>query len=348
MDIVIWGTGREALELAALCDPEKATITAFVDDDAPAPGARKLLGREVVSPATLGERSFDALLIAPKKWREVKARAVEDFAVAGGKIHAYWDKRFAFLRRFGRPGLIPETVSDDSIAALDSKPWYHAVEVFPGVSTPGPAEPRPFLLDVLPAEAFAGKRVLDIGAWTGPYTFEAERRGGMVTSYDIQDPEASGYNLLKDLKGSKATYVHDSVYNLAGHFQKEFDIVLFFGVFYHLFDPMRALTNIHAALADDGVLLYEGAVLEFAYNMDPVWAERKDRMGPYLEVPMAYFTSGDCFGHWSNWYVPNVLCLREWLTAAGFDVGDMYLLPGASRAYGMARKRPGSVTEHDR
>ena len=142
--------------------------------------------------------------------------------------------------------------------------------------------------------------------------------------------------------------MHDSVYHLAEHFQKEFDVILFFGVFYHLFNPMLALTNIHAALADDGVLLYEGAVLEFAYNIDPVWAKRKERMAPYLEVPLAYFTSGDCLGHWSNWYVPNVLCLREWLVSAGFEVGDMYLLPGASRAYGLARKRPGSLPEHDR
>ncbi len=347
MDIVIWGTGHEALELAALCDLEKVTITAFVDG-ASSSGSTKLIGCEVISPEALAERSFDALLIAEKKWQDIKAKAVAELGIAEEKIHAYYHERFALLRRFGRPGLLPDEVSDEIIAALDSKPWYHAVEVFPGVSTPGPAEPRPFLLDQLPLTAYANKRVLDIGAWTGPYTFEVERRGGIVTSYDIQDPEASGYNLLRSLKHSKAQYVHDSVYNLAGHYQKEFDVILFFGVFYHLFNPMLALTNIHAALADDGVLLYEGAVLEFAYNMDPVWAKRKDRMGPYLEIPMAYFTSGDCYGHWSNWYVPNVLCLREWLISAGFEVGDMYLLPGASRAYGMARKRPGSVTEHTR
>ena len=347
MDIVIWGTGQEALELAALCDMEKVTITAFVDD-APNTGKTKFLGREVIAPQALPGRGFDALLIAPEHWQEAKALAVGQLAIPEDKIHAYHDKRFALLRRFAKPGLIPEEVSDYTIAALDAKPWYHAVEVFPSVFTPGHAKLQGFLLDQLPPEAYAGSQVLDIGAWTGPYTFEVERRGGLVTSYDIQNPEESGYNLLKSLKHSQARYVHDSVYNLAGHFQKEFDIILFFGVFYHLFNPMLALTNIHAALADDGVLLFEGAVLEFAHNIDPVWAKRKDRMGPYLEVPMAYFTSGDCLGHWSNWYVPNVLCLREWLLAAGFEVGDMYLLPGASRAYGLARKLPGSLPEHDR
>jgi len=344
MDIVVWGTGQDALEMLDLFDLDGVRIVAFVDETA-VDGA-KFLGQDVIRPERLGEQNFDALFITPARWQEPRRRAVEELGVPADKVHAYHHKRFGLLRRFGKKGVIPESVSDSLVEELDSKQWYHRVDVFPGVTTPGPASLQAFLLDQLGPGGFTGKKVLDIGAWTGPYTFEAERRGGQVTSYDIQDPEKSGYNLLRKIKGSKAEYVHDSVYNLASHFTDHFDVILFLGVFYHLKNPMLAFENIHAALKTGGVMLFEGAVLEYAYTLDPVWAARKDRMQPYLEVPLAYYTTGDCLGHFSNWYVPNVLCLREWVASAGFDIGDMYLLPGGSRAYGSARKLADVPLEH--
>ncbi len=48
-------------------------------------------------------------------------------------------------------------------------------------------------------------------------------------------------------------------------------------------------------------------------------------------------------------FYPNVLCLREWIMAAGFEILDMYLVRGGSRAYGMARKSTPQVpAEHSR
>ena len=345
MKIVVWGTGQHAVELLELLDLDRVKALAFVDES---PEARKapFFGREVQEPGLLSGMDFDALFLTSRHWRELARQAVEDLGIPSEKIHAYHDRRFALLRRFGKQGLIPEGLPDTLVEELDAKDWYHGVEVFPGVTAPGPACLQPFLLDQIGPGGFAGKRVLDIGAWTGFYTFEVERRGGLVTAYDIQDPERSGFGVLKKIKGSQAEYVRDSVYNLAAHFRNHFDIILFFGVFYHLKNPMLAFENIHAALKDDGIMLYEGAVLEYAYTMDPVWAARKDRMQPYLEVPLAYYTTGDCLGHFSNWYVPNVRCLNEWVTSAGFKTDDMYLVPNGSRAYGLARKLADVPLEH--
>jgi tRNA (mo5U34)-methyltransferase len=345
MKIVVWGTGQDALELLGLMDLDRVKALAFVDES-PEAQASGFLGREVLGPESLSLMDFDALFITPPHWQELARQAAEDLGIQKEKIHVYHGKRFELLRRFGKKGVIPEDVPGKLVEELDTKEWYHRVDVFPGVTTPGPASLQAFLLDQIGPGGFAGKKVLDIGAWTGPYTFEVERRGGLVTAYDIQDPERSGFNLLKNIKGSQADYVHDSVYNLASHFRDHFDIILFFGVFYHLKNPMLAFENIHAALKEGGTMLYEGAVLEYAYTLDPIWAARKDRMQPYLEVPLAYYTKGDCLGHFSNWYVPNALCLREWVTSAGFEAGDMYLLPGGSRAYGMARKLSDVPLEH--
>ena len=348
MNIVIWGTGPKALEFAGLCDPAKVSVLAFVDED-PARQGTTFLGREVLAPGVVSRLTFDALFLSTRDWQADKERIAREFGVPAEKIRAYYQNRFALLREIGREGLIPANLTDEDVARLDSVPWYHSVEVFPGVFTPGWAELQIFLIDQLAPEQTVGKKVLDIGAWTGPYTFEMERRGALVTAYDIQDPQTSGFNLLKSMRGAKAEYIRDSVYNLPEHFDKTFDVIMFFGVYYHLFNPMLAFTNIHRSLKDDGIMLFEGAVLEYAYDMDPEWAARKDRMEPYLEVPLAYFTQGDCYGHWSNWYVPNVLCLREWIMAAGFEILDMYLVRGGSRAYGMARKSTLQVpTEHSR
>jgi 2-polyprenyl-3-methyl-5-hydroxy-6-metoxy-1,4-benzoquinol methylase len=54
---------------------------------------------------------------------------------------------------------------------------------------------------------------LDIGAWDGPFTFELERRGAQVTALDIQDPDVTVFNAVKEIKNSSATYVCGSVYD---------------------------------------------------------------------------------------------------------------------------------------
>jgi SAM-dependent methyltransferase len=345
MDIIVWGTGDDAVEFLNLCDLANVTVVGFAGDAAEG-GESTFLGREIIAPEKLAAMKFDALIITPQKWRPIKDRLVGELGLSKHKVHGYYEKRFRLLKKLARPGLIPEQIPDETLKALDLFPWYHQVEVFAGVKTPGGEPPKLFILDQFLPERIAGKKVLDIGAWNGPFSFDMERRGGDVTAYDIQDPAASGFNLLKELKNSKVAYVRDSVYNLASHFTNHFDIVTFFGVFYHLFNPMLALTNIYDAMAEGGTLLFEGAVLEFAFNVDPVFAGRKDKMAAYTEVPLAYFTSKEYHGDWSNWYVPNVLCLREWLAAAGFETGEIYLLPEVSRAYGYARKLPARTAEH--
>ena len=67
----------------------------------------------------------------------------------------------------------------------------------------------------LPAD-LTGKRVLDIGAWNGGYSFECERRGAAeVVAYSLENPDVTGFNRLKALLGSRVRYVQGSVYTLS-------------------------------------------------------------------------------------------------------------------------------------
>jgi tRNA (mo5U34)-methyltransferase len=55
--------------------------------------------------------------------------------------------------------------------------WFHTFSLGHGIYTPGLARDHVYRLPVLDAERFAGRSVLDVGAFDGFYSFLAERRG---------------------------------------------------------------------------------------------------------------------------------------------------------------------------
>ena len=74
-------------------------------------------------------------------------------------------------------------------AAAESEVWFHSIDLGHGVVTKG-QKTAPTLakeLDALRLPSLSGKSVLDIGAFDGFYSFEAERRGAArVVSLDLQ------------------------------------------------------------------------------------------------------------------------------------------------------------------
>ncbi|MBI2925411.1 MAG: hypothetical protein HYY24_06870 [Verrucomicrobia bacterium] len=55
--------------------------------------------------------------------------------------------------------------------------WHHQIDLGHGVVTPGYDNSRKKLERLHFPVSFAGKSVLDVGAWDGFFSFEAERRG---------------------------------------------------------------------------------------------------------------------------------------------------------------------------
>ena len=65
-------------------------------------------------------------------------------------------------------------LSDEEQQQMESIPWFHSIDLGDGVVTEGASEIQ------IPEEqfpSFAGRSVLDIGAWDGYYSFMAERLG---------------------------------------------------------------------------------------------------------------------------------------------------------------------------
>ena len=86
--------------------------------------------------------------------------------------------------------------------------------------------------------------MLDIGAWDGFFSFELEKRGAEVMSIDCWDNER--FRLMHSMLNSRIDYrIHD-MFELTPKTVGKFDIVIFFGVLYHLKHPLLALERVCA------------------------------------------------------------------------------------------------------
>lgn len=345
MQLVIWGAGACAREYLRRLDPAH-TVLALVDNN-PAVQGTTLCRTPILAPSALTGLEYDVLVIASVHTEAIAAQIRAEALAPPDKVLSVYTTPIRASRLTTRPHR--ETACPPEVLArIDSRRWYHAIELWPGCVTPGDIVPNPAFLDYPEVRDLTGRRVLDIGAWDGGYTFLAERRGATVTAYDIQDPDRSGFNTAKALLGSTADHRLGSVYDLDPARHGTYDVVFYFGVFYHLFDPLRAFCAINRVLSPGGLLLFEGAILDYAYNVDAAWAAKREAMAPYTTMPLAYYTSrtyGDNDG--SNWFVPNMACLTEWLVSTGFTVLAAHTLERTSRGYGLARKTGAPLPEHE-
>lgn len=134
--------------------------------------------------------------------------------------------------------------------------WWHRIQLPDGTYTPGKCFHGPDGSDYattrfgLPKD-LTGKTVLDVGCFDGYFSFEAEKRGGIVTSidhYQNKDYSSDGYVYVHHLIGSKNIFYRLELglfYGTSSPVQYgNYDITLFYGVFYHLDDPFTALRQL--------------------------------------------------------------------------------------------------------
>jgi tRNA (mo5U34)-methyltransferase len=150
--------------------------------------------------------------------------------------------------------------------------WFQKIELFPGFFSPGWSDP---VKEKLPffglPEDLRGRRVLDIGCAEGFFSFEAERRGAReVIAIDSFPDSIRRFNIVRDAKQSNATAYLTNVYDLKPSLFGTFDIVLFYGVFYHLKHPQKALESIRSICAGD--LIFQTLIYEEPAVKGTPWA----------------------------------------------------------------------------
>ncbi|HEY2943208.1 MAG TPA: DUF1698 domain-containing protein [Vicinamibacteria bacterium] len=234
---------------------------------------------------------------------------------------------------------------DEIIARISGRPWYHQIELAPGVVTPGVVDSRrrAQLLE-FPAD-LTGKRVLDIGAYDGYFSFEAEKRGASyVLAYDHNPPDMYGFSTAKEILGSRVEHRVGNVYDLSPETVGLFDVVLFLGVIYHLRSPLLALERVHSVCTDTMYLeshvtsggLIEGGKLRTGREIDDA----------IRSVPFAqFYAGGELNDDVTNWWTPTILCLEGWIRSHGFEPQFIADWPAfvSSRAAFRCRRLPGEL-----
>lgn len=145
---------------------------------------------------------------------------------------------------------------------LEKYNFYHTIQLTEDLSTPGQVFPNEAVsLRALRTIEVAGKRVLDIGCRDGKFSFEAERMGASEIVGIDNDLSRGAVDLLIPYFKSQITMLEMNLFDLPEAQLGTFDVVLFFGVLYHLRYPFYALKIIHDSMHDGGVLLLETAII---------------------------------------------------------------------------------------
>lgn len=216
--------------------------------------------------------------------------------------------------------------------------WFHSIELAPGVVTPGLDDTRRRVGVLHLPSDLAGRTVLDVGAWDGFFSFEAERRGAKRVvaadsfAWDGRNwSTKEGFELARRCLGSRVEDLDVDVLDLDPHRHGRFDLVLFLGVLYHMRHPLLALERVAAVTGEQ--LVVETAV-------DCTWTRR----------PAAAFYPGHGLApDPTNWWGPNPEAVVAMLRTVGFERVEVVSPDGwAYRLARSARRLPAYVRDYAR
>lgn len=222
--------------------------------------------------------------------------------------------------------------------------WWHSIDLGEGVVTEGWKKPTDLAAEWaalgLGPDDLAGRSVLDIGAWDGWFSFEAERLGAArvvaldhyVWSLDLVaqqrywqecreggvapepyhtvpglwQPEALpgkvGFDTARAARGSRVeSVVADFMATDLGTLGT-FDVVLYLGVLYHMRHPLLALERVAQVTGKVAVIETEAVAVAGAEH----------------HGLCEFFETNELASDVSNWWAPNLRALAGMCRAAGF------------------------------
>jgi tRNA (mo5U34)-methyltransferase len=214
------------------------------------------------------------------------------------------------------------TAENDALRAeVERHNWLYSVDLGGGLVTKGQfGRPNPHIMSAFDRSDFRGKKVLDVGCFDGHWSFEAERRGAatvFATDYLVGDPRAEWsdkgvkelptFRLAHRILNSQVRYHADiSVNDIARLGERDFDVVIFCGVYYHLKNPLLAFSRLRGVMKEGATIIVEGPVIE----------------GPQTAFARFFYKEA-FFNDSSNWWVPTVPCLLQWVECSYFEMLSM-------------------------
>jgi len=190
--------------------------------------------------------------------------------------------------------------------------WHHRIDLGSGIITPGRDNSSRKLKRLGLPETFRGKSVLDVGAWDGFFSFEAERRGAervLATDSFVWrggwPTGKAGFELARRALNSRVEDMEIDVLELSPERVGTFDIVLFLGVLYHMRHPLLALERVASVTRE---LLIVETVVDCLHHRRPV---------------IAFYPGSELSNDPSNWWGPSPAAVRAMLETVGFSRVDI-------------------------
>jgi tRNA (mo5U34)-methyltransferase len=229
------------------------------------------------------------------------------------------------------------TSPEELQAQADAFGWYHTIDLGNGVVTKG-ISVQETSAGVIPD--VNGRSVLDIGAWDGKFSFEAEKAGASrvvaldhyawgvdfvargayweecINNGSLPDQSRDETDFWRpDLPGQRGfnfakAALDSAVEPVVGDFVKvdldalgRFDVVLYLGVLYHMKEPLTCLERLRAVTKEVAVIETEAVHLQ---GLDD-------------EVLLQFHAGSSLRTDFGNWYVPTIQALHNLCRAAGFS-----------------------------
>jgi len=185
--------------------------------------------------------------------------------------------------------------------------WYHTINLGNGIITKGidnsPEKLKQLRLD----DDFSGKTVLDVGAWDGFYSFEAEKRGAKrVLALDSfvwkETPfKKFGFEFARKVLNSKVEDIEMEIIDISPESIGVFDIIIFSGILYHMRHPLLILEKISKVTKEKLILETHVDALNIK------------------KPAMIFYPGTDLAKDPTNWWGPNPLAVVSMLKDVGFS-----------------------------
>lgn len=202
--------------------------------------------------------------------------------------------------------------------------WWHQINLGntrnKEILTPGRDNSEVKLQAIMMPKDLTGKTVIDVGAWDGFFSFEAEKRGAEVLAIDtvmwkehktfdvhknmeVIHTGKRGFDFAHKMLNSKVTSEEIEVMDLSEKNVGKHDLVLCLGILYHMENPFGMCKVMKDLTAKGGQLILETHI-DFQNISKPV---------------MAFYPTNECNNDVGTWFGPNPACVAVMLKAAGFD-----------------------------
>jgi len=208
--------------------------------------------------------------------------------------------------------------------------WFHTINLGNGVVTPGDDDSAAKLRRLKIPEDLSGKTFLDIGAWDGFFSFEAERRGASrVLALDsyvwegrVPGKSKDGFRTAWSILNSRVEDIQMDAFDICPEKIGVWDVVLLAGVLYHVKHPWLLLEKVATVTRQ---LLIVETFMDLRLLQRPAVA-----LYPLTPIEK---------GHADNWCGPNVSALKQMLTDCKFQNIEVVYKSSMLRAAMSAMRR---------